>query len=184
MDRVRLEDSKRMLPNATAKLDEAKGDYRMSSDDRGAAGGAPRYAAGDGSFGSGRQGGGSNGGGGGQGRNNNKKRRRQRAQRGKRPRGGGGGGGGGGHSSSPHGEMANKERIFQDIEGLLRQIREAADEENAFSEAQVGDYVQAVTGLQKAFESEATMVSDRAFSEYQRVRDKLQNALRNHNPNF
>lgn len=107
-----------------------------------------------------------------------RKRRRQRTQRQKRRRpphlgGGGGGGGGGGHI-----DHVSRERMFQDIEGLLRQIRERAEETPLWTQDQMNDFTQTVTGFMRALEEEGGQVSDRAMNEYHRVRDKLSQALR------
>jgi len=130
----------------------------------------PRYAFG-GNEGSGysapNQGGGPGG--------SRRKRRRQRPQRGgKRP-----------HAPEQHRgshaarvDTGSRERIFQDVEGLLRQIREQADEAAVWSEEQLRDFVQTVTTFTKSLEQEADPISDRARSEYHRVREKLSQALR------
>lgn len=105
-----------------------------------------------------------------------RKRRRQRTQRQKRrrpPHLGGGGGGGGGHV-----DHVNRERMFQDIEGLLRQIRERAEETPLWTEDQMNDFTQTVTGFMRALDEEGSQVSDRAMNEYHRVRDKLSQALK------
>lgn len=96
-----------------------------------------------------------------------KKRRRQRSNRVK----------GRGPSASAHGERANRERIFQDVEGLLRQIRELAEENAVYSAEQLAEYTHVVVGLFKLLESEGQVVSDRAFSDYMRVRERLSQAL-------
>jgi hypothetical protein len=100
-----------------------------------------------------------------------KKRRRQRTQRDKR-----GGGGGGGRR--PHLDPVSRESMFQDIEGLLRQIRERAEETSEWTEQQLSEFTQAVTGFTRSLEEEGAHVSERARSEYQRIREKLAQALR------
>lgn len=123
-----------------------------------------------------------NGGGGGNGmhrNNNNKKRRRQRPQRPKRPGGGGGGGGGMSSKDSLSSlDSINRERIFQHIEGLLRQIREAAEEGADYTEEQLSEYTQLVTSFTRDLEEEGELPSDRVRAEYMRVRDKLNHALK------
>jgi hypothetical protein len=64
------------------------------------------------------------------------------------------------------------------VEGLLRQIRELAEEYATYNNEQLNDLTQSVGGLFKLLESEAEIVSDRSYSEYQRVREKLSRALR------
>ena len=148
----------------------------MSTDGRGGSGGA---GAPGGGGGNGRNGGGpvrlqgnhsGDGGGGGIGR---KKRRRQRGQRNKKRVG---------VSPSPHGDNANRERVYQDIEGLLRQIRELAEETSAYSQERLDEFTQVVMTLFKALEGEGEMVSDRLYGEYLRVRDKLNLALKEQAP--
>ena len=145
----------------------------MSTDGRGGSGGA---GAPGGGGGNGRNGGGpvrmqgnhsGDGGGGGIGR---KKRRRQRNK--KRV----------GVSPSPHGDNANRERVYQDIDGLLRQIRELAEETSAYSQERLDEFTQVVMTLFKALEGEGEMVSDRLYGEYLRVRDKLNLALKEQAP--
>ncbi|MBI3782527.1 MAG: hypothetical protein HY270_03900 [Deltaproteobacteria bacterium] len=102
-----------------------------------------------------------------------KKRRRQRGQRNKHRTPG---------SPSLHGDSANRERVYQDVEGLLRQIRELAEENAAYTQEQLDDFTQSVVTLFKALESEGQMISDRLFADYQRVRDKLNMALRDRAP--
>ena len=68
-----------------------------------------------------------------------KRRRRNRSQKGKErrplPRG------------EPHIDIVSRERMFQDIEGLLRQIRERAEESPLWSDEQMNDFTQTVTGF-------------------------------------
>jgi hypothetical protein len=99
-----------------------------------------------------------------------KRRRRQRSQRGKRRR-------------MPYAGPGptytlSREHIFQDIEGLLRQIREQAEESPDWTEQQLDQITQTVTAFTKSLEEEADPISDRARSEYQRIRDKLSNAMK------
>lgn len=68
--------------------------------------------------------------------------------------------------------------MFQDIEGLLRQIRERAEERPLWTQDQLKDFTQTVTGFMRALDEEGGQVSDRAMNEYYRVRDKLSQALR------
>jgi C4-type Zn-finger protein len=68
--------------------------------------------------------------------------------------------------------------MFQDIEGLLRQIRERAEEAAVWTEDQLNDFTQSVTGFTKSLEQEGEPLSLRARGEYQRIRDKLSYALR------
>jgi hypothetical protein len=68
--------------------------------------------------------------------------------------------------------------MFQDIEGLLRQIREGAEESAAWSAEELSQFVQAVTGFTKSLEAEADPISERVRVEYQRIRDKLSQALK------
>jgi len=100
-----------------------------------------------------------------------KKRRRHRNQRPKQRR----------PPSAGEGaiDVVNRERMFQDVEGLLRQIRERAEETAEWTAEQLSDFTQAVTGFTKSLEQEGDSVSQRVRSEYQRVRDKLSQALRN-----
>jgi len=100
-----------------------------------------------------------------------KKRRRQRAQRSKR------------HRSNPGRpsialDLVSRESMFQDVEGLLRQIRERAEETAEWTAEQLNDFTHTVTTFMKSLEEETEQVSERARSEYQRIRDKLSQALR------
>ncbi len=78
----------------------------------------------------------------------------------------------------PFGETANRERVFQDLEGLLRRIREVAEESAAYSEGQVAEYAREVGDLFRALEGEGDVVSDRLFGAYQRLRRRLSDALK------
>lgn len=97
-----------------------------------------------------------------------KRRRRHRAQKGKRRR----------PQNAPHVDVVSRERIFQDIEGLLRQIREQAEESASWSEAQLNEITQTVTAFTRSLEQEGDPISPRAHGEYQRIRDKLSQALK------
>ena len=68
--------------------------------------------------------------------------------------------------------------MFQDIEGLLRQIRERAEETAEWTEEQLSEFTHTVTGFTKSLEEEGEPVSERARSEYQRIREKLSQVLR------
>jgi C4-type Zn-finger protein len=68
--------------------------------------------------------------------------------------------------------------MFQDIEGLLRQIRERAEEASVWTEDQLQDFTQTVTFFTRSLEQEGEQISQRARSEYQRIREKLSQALR------
>ncbi|HVO24161.1 MAG TPA: hypothetical protein VMW56_11085 [Candidatus Margulisiibacteriota bacterium] len=100
-----------------------------------------------------------------------RRRRRHRSPKGKRRNHTGQGG-------TPHVEIVSRERMFQDIEGLLRQIRERAEESVVWTEEQLSDFTQTVTGFTKSMEQEGEQVSQRMRSEYQRIREKLSQALR------
>jgi hypothetical protein len=100
-----------------------------------------------------------------------KRRRRHRSPKGKRHHHPGQGG-------APHVDIVSRERMFQDIEGLLRQIRERAEESALWTEEQLNDFTQTVTGFTKSMEQENEQVSQRMRGEYQRIRDKLSQALR------
>jgi hypothetical protein len=108
---------------------------------------------------------------GGQGnRSGRKKRRRQRAQRGKRHGGGQGG-------AAPL-DIVSRERVFQELEGLLRQIREQAEESAGGAADQLTEITQAVTSFTKSLEEQGDPISERARSEYQRIRERLSQALK------
>jgi hypothetical protein len=102
-----------------------------------------------------------------------RKRRRQRPQHGKRPR--------------PHEQhrtvasgrldVTTRERVFQSVEGLLRQIREQADETSHWTEDELREITQTVTSFTKSLEQEHDPISERARLEYQRIREKLSQAL-------
>lgn len=77
-------------------------------------------------------------------------------------------------------EGINRERIFQDLEGLLRQIREEAEESSngSVSEDRIGEMARAVSAFSKVLEEQSDPISERARGEYQRIREKLVQALR------
>jgi len=67
--------------------------------------------------------------------------------------------------------------VFQSVEGLLRQIREQAEETAQWTEDELREITQTVTTFTKSLEQEADPISDRARMEYQRIREKLSQAL-------
>ena len=97
-----------------------------------------------------------------------RKRRRQRSQRGKRRR----------PQGHVHSEGMNREHIFQELEGLLRQIREEAEESSNRTEEEVSAMARTVTTFTKELEEQSDPVSERLRSEYQRIREMLTQALR------
>ncbi len=102
-----------------------------------------------------------------------RKRRRQRPQPGKPARS---------HEPPRSGaaarlDAASRERVFQSVEGLLRQIREQAEEGSQWSEAELREITQTVTSFTKLLEQEGDPISDRALMEYHRIREKLNQAL-------
>lgn len=74
-------------------------------------------------------------------------------------------------------DAASRERVFQSVEGLLRQIREQAEEGAQWSETELREITQTVTAFTKLLEQESDPISERALSEYQRIREKLSQAL-------
>jgi len=75
--------------------------------------------------------------------------------------------------------MVSREQIFQDIEGLLRQIREQAEENARWNDEEIREFVQTVTTFTRALEQfDGEAITPRLHSDYQRVRDKLVQALR------
>jgi hypothetical protein len=74
-------------------------------------------------------------------------------------------------------DVASRERVFQSVEGLLRQIREQAEDGVQWSEAELREITQTVTAFTKLLEQEGDPISDRAHTEYQRIREKLNQAL-------
>lgn len=101
-----------------------------------------------------------------------KRRRRQRPQRGKRRRPGQGGG--------VHVDLVSRERMFQELEGLLRQIREQAEENEGggWREEDVNEIAQAVSSFTKYLEEQSDPISERTRGEYQRLREKLSQAVK------
>lgn len=97
-----------------------------------------------------------------------KKRRRDRGQMPARR----------GPAMAAQGDHSNRERIYQDVEGLLRRIREHDEENGGYSAQQMSDFTQAVVTLFKALESENEIVSERLYAEYQRLRERLSQALK------
>lgn len=116
-----------------------------------------------------------------------RRRRRQRPQRGSN-NGGPVGGAGGGNNNRPRHEQGSRapridtvsrEQIFQDIEGLLRQIREQAEETARWNDDEIREFVQTVTTFTRTLEQfDGEAISPRLQGDYQRVRDKLVQALR------
>jgi len=99
-----------------------------------------------------------------------KRRRRQRPQRGK-------------HRRPPHARGAlfegmSRERVFQELEGLLHQIREQAEESVDWAEGRLTEITQTVTTFTKSLEEEADPIPERARVEYQRIREKLSQVLK------
>ncbi len=76
-------------------------------------------------------------------------------------------------------DSVGRERMYQQVEGLLRQIREEAEENGAFSDDELREYVSTVTSFMSLLDEESEPLTERARSEYLRVRDKLTHALRN-----
>jgi len=99
-----------------------------------------------------------------------RRRRRQRTQRGKRPRGT--------ESRAPRPDTVSREHIFQELEGLLRQIREQAEEVGGWPEERLTPLVQAVTGFTRSLDEQSDPISERTRDEYKRIREKLSQALR------
>jgi hypothetical protein len=99
-----------------------------------------------------------------------RKRRRQRSQRGRhRPPG---------PSHAQQLDVVSRERIFQELEGLLRQIREEAEESAGWTEEQVANMAHVVVTFTRSLEEQSDPISERVRSEYQRIREKLSQALR------
>src|SRR5262249_32735416 len=74
-------------------------------------------------------------------------------------------------------DAASREGVFQSVEGLLRQIREQAEETAQWSEAELREITQTVTAFTKSLEQEHDPISERARMEYQRLREKLSQVL-------
>ena len=79
-------------------------------------------------------------------------------------------------------EVASRERVFQSVEGLLRQIREQAEESSQWTEAELREITQTVTTFTKSLEQESDPISDRVRLEYDRIREKLSQALNRGGP--
>ena len=99
-----------------------------------------------------------------------KRKRRQRLQRGKHGRPSPGRG--------AHFEGMSRERVFQELEGLLRQIREQAEETAEWAEDRLTEITQTVTSFTKSLEEETDPIPERARLEYQRIREKLSQVLK------
>ncbi len=97
-----------------------------------------------------------------------RRRRRQRPQRGKHRR----------PPRSGHLEGVSRERAFQEIEGLLRQIREQAEESENWAADRLKEITQTVTSFTKTLEEHADPIPDRVRVEFQRIREKLSQALK------
>ena len=70
--------------------------------------------------------------------------------------------------------------MFQELEGLLRQIREEAEEEQSagYSESQLNEFAQTVVGFTRHLEEQSEPLPERTRSEYHRIRDRLSQALK------
>jgi len=81
-------------------------------------------------------------------------------------------------------DNVNRERIFQDLEGLLRQIREEAEESSngRISEGQISEMARVVGAFSKVLEEQSDPISERARGEYRRIREKLVQTLRSERP--
>ncbi len=99
-----------------------------------------------------------------------KRRRRQRPQHGtqRRPT----------QARGPLADLVSREHVFQDLEGLLRQIREEAEESSGWAEEQLSEITQTVTNFTKSLEEQVDPISERVRSEYQRIRERLSHALK------
>lgn len=75
-------------------------------------------------------------------------------------------------------EGASRERIFQDLEGLLRQLREEAEASPAVAAEEISLMAQAVSTFTRALEEQPDPISERVHCEYQRIREKLVQSLR------
>ncbi|MBP1686753.1 MAG: hypothetical protein H6Q33_2896 [Deltaproteobacteria bacterium] len=100
-----------------------------------------------------------------------RKRRRQRPQGQRLP-----------HRRVGQIEGASRERIFQDLEGLLRQLREEVDASSDIAAEQISLMAQTVSTFTRALEEQSDPISERAHSEYQRIREKLVQTLRGERP--
>lgn len=99
-----------------------------------------------------------------------RKRHRQRSQRDKRP--------GFTPVRSHPGEGVSRERIFQELEGLLRQIREEAEGSSGIAEQQINEVARLVSTFTKVLEELSDPISERLRGEYQRIREKLVHMVR------
>jgi hypothetical protein len=97
-----------------------------------------------------------------------RKRRRQRPARGKRQRSQG-------HAQA---EDVSREGIFQELEGLLRQIREEAQESPNRPEEEISAIARTVSTFTKTLEDQGDPISERLRTEYQRLREMLTQRLR------
>lgn len=82
------------------------------------------------------------------------------------------------------GEMdgTSRERIFQDLEGLLRQLREESEVSSQMAAEQVSLMARTVSTFTRALEDQSDPISDRTHSQYQRIREKLVQTLRGERP--
>jgi hypothetical protein len=97
-----------------------------------------------------------------------RRKRRKRSTRGKHRR----------SQVHGHSEGVNREHIFQELEGLLRQIREEAEESSNRATEEVSAMARTVTTFTRELEEQSGPVSERLRSEYQRIREMLTQALR------
>lgn len=134
---------------------EAPAPRSLSGDQEGR--GSRQLAMGDGSGGSAGPGGA------------RRHRRHQRPQRGKQRRP---------VARSMHLEGVSRERAFQELEGLLRQIREQAEESENWAEDRLNEITQAVTSFTKTLEEHVDPIPERVRMEFHRVREKLSQVLK------
>ena len=97
-----------------------------------------------------------------------RKRRRQRPARGKRQRSRG-------HVQA---ENVSREGILQELEGLLRQIREEAEESLNRPEEEISAIARTVSTFTRELEEQCDPISERLRTEYQRLRGMLTQRLR------
>lgn len=142
--------------SVTAGLRAGNGDAQLQPSPNGDGGGSRQIAMGDGSSGSASP------------SASRRRRRRQRPQRGKHRR----------PVRSGHLEGVSRERAFQELEGLLRQIREQAEESEDWAADRLNDITQTVTSFSKTLEEHADPIPDRVRMEFQRIREKLSQALK------
>jgi hypothetical protein len=105
---------------------------------------------------------------GGAGGGTRRKRRRQRPARGKRRR----------SQNHAQAENVSREGIFQELEGLLRQIREEAEESLNRPEEEISAIARTVSTFTKQLEEQGDPISERLRTEYQRLREILTQRLR------